>query len=455
MPPDGGSRPDGCRQPAACRNYPGRAGPARARHTLPGGLPSAHRRPPAGRTPRRSSTRTTCSSRARGRGDELGCRGVRPGVGRGAAGARGPGGARSVVEVGTGAGVSGPVPAAGHARRRGPDHHRRRGREPAGGPRGVRRGRRAPEPDPAHHRPRPRRAAAATDRAYDLVLLDAEPLEYDAYTDQALRLLRPRRRARRRPTRCGGTRSRTRRSATGRRRRCGSSASGCATTPGSCPPCCRWGTACCWRWCADRRCSGGRPAGPARRSRRGACSAAPSVCSTSSAPGCSSASASGHRMARCCGRSSSAAGCSSVADGVVVVERPHAPGSPAVLPADPAPTTRPPRGGTCSRPPGETVVDPDYVTTWDVLADLTRSTSGYSCSSQRSSSRAPKPVAPLGTSCSSRSDRAGPAMSRCAHAPAARELAQEQRGGDRAGAEPGRGHGLPDVGHRRSRSPAR
>jgi hypothetical protein len=47
-----------------------------------------------------------------------------------------------------------------------------------------------------------------------------------------------------------------------------------------------------------------------------------------------------------------------VADGVVVVERPLAPGSPAVLPAD-----------YVLAATGETVVDPDFVTTWDVVAD--------------------------------------------------------------------------------------
>jgi hypothetical protein len=58
-----------------------------------------------------------------------------------------------------------------------------------------------------------------------------------------------------------------------------------------------------------------------------------------------------------------------VADGVVVVERPHAPGDPAVLPADPAGYEKAPAGRYVLDTTGETVIDPDYVTRWDVLAD--------------------------------------------------------------------------------------
>ena len=57
-----------------------------------------------------------------------------------------------------------------------------------------------------------------------------------------------------------------------------------------------------------------------------------------------------------------------VADGVVVVERPHAPGDPAVLPADPAGYEKAAAGRYVLGTTGETVVDPDYVTTWDVVA---------------------------------------------------------------------------------------
>ena len=58
-----------------------------------------------------------------------------------------------------------------------------------------------------------------------------------------------------------------------------------------------------------------------------------------------------------------------VADGVVVVERPHAPGDPALLPADYAAYDEAAPGHYLLSTTGETVVDPDYVTTWDVLGD--------------------------------------------------------------------------------------
>jgi hypothetical protein len=57
-----------------------------------------------------------------------------------------------------------------------------------------------------------------------------------------------------------------------------------------------------------------------------------------------------------------------VAEGVVVVERPHAPGDPAVLPADPAGYEKAAPGRYVLATTGEAVVDPDYVTTWDVVA---------------------------------------------------------------------------------------
>ena len=60
-----------------------------------------------------------------------------------------------------------------------------------------------------------------------------------------------------------------------------------------------------------------------------------------------------------------------VADGAVVVERPHAPGDPARLPADPDAYDQAPPGSYVLSTTGETVVDPDYVTTWDVIADGT------------------------------------------------------------------------------------
>ncbi len=58
-----------------------------------------------------------------------------------------------------------------------------------------------------------------------------------------------------------------------------------------------------------------------------------------------------------------------VADGVVVVERPHAPGDPAVLPADYDAYDEAAPGRYVLATTDETVVDPDYVTTWDVVSD--------------------------------------------------------------------------------------
>jgi hypothetical protein len=58
-----------------------------------------------------------------------------------------------------------------------------------------------------------------------------------------------------------------------------------------------------------------------------------------------------------------------VADGVVVVERPHAPGDPAVLPADYGAYDEAAPGRYVLATTGETVIDPDYVTTWEVFAD--------------------------------------------------------------------------------------
>jgi hypothetical protein len=55
-----------------------------------------------------------------------------------------------------------------------------------------------------------------------------------------------------------------------------------------------------------------------------------------------------------------------VTDGVVVVDKD---GEPALLPSDDlAYSTAPPGRYTLSAS-GETVVDPDYLTTWDVLAE--------------------------------------------------------------------------------------
>ncbi len=58
-----------------------------------------------------------------------------------------------------------------------------------------------------------------------------------------------------------------------------------------------------------------------------------------------------------------------VVDGMVVVERPHSPGDPAVLPADYSAYDEAAPGRYVLATTGETVVDPDYVTTWDVLGE--------------------------------------------------------------------------------------
>jgi predicted O-methyltransferase YrrM len=129
-------------------------------------------------------------ARARARGDELGCRGVRPGVGAALRVLAASGGARSVVEVGTGAGVSGlyllrGMPPDGVLTTIDVEAENQRAAREAFAEDGVRPGRarlitgRALDVLPR-----------LTDRAYDLVLLDADGGEYDAYTDQALRLLR-------------------------------------------------------------------------------------------------------------------------------------------------------------------------------------------------------------------------------------------------------------------------
>jgi predicted O-methyltransferase YrrM len=120
----------------------------------------------------------------------LGCRGIRPGVGTALRLLAAAGGARSVVEVGTGAGVSGlyllrGMPADGVLTTIDVEAENQRAAREAFSEAGVR---------PNRTRLITGRALDVlprlTDRAYDLVLLDAEPLEYDAYTDQALRLLR-------------------------------------------------------------------------------------------------------------------------------------------------------------------------------------------------------------------------------------------------------------------------
>ena len=172
------------------RNYPGRRRPG------PGHGGSGPEVPISAPTPASWAYAETFVDeddvliRARGRGEELGCRGVRTGVGAALRLLAATGGARSVVEVGTGAGVSGVyllrgMPADGVLTTIDVEAENQRAAREAFSEAGVR---------PNRTRLITGRALDVlprlTDRAYDLVLLDAEPLEYDAYTDQALRLLR-------------------------------------------------------------------------------------------------------------------------------------------------------------------------------------------------------------------------------------------------------------------------
>jgi predicted O-methyltransferase YrrM len=129
-------------------------------------------------------------ARARARGDELGTRGVRPGVGSALRLLAAAAGARSVVEVGTGAGVSGVyllrgMPPDGVLTTIDVEAENQRAAREAFAEAGFR---------PNRTRLITGRALDVlprlTDRAYDLVLLDAESSEYDAYLDQAVRLLR-------------------------------------------------------------------------------------------------------------------------------------------------------------------------------------------------------------------------------------------------------------------------
>jgi predicted O-methyltransferase YrrM len=129
-------------------------------------------------------------ARARARGDELGCRGVRPGVGTVLRLLTASGSARSVVEIGTGAGVSGVyllrgMPADGVLTTIDLEAENQRAAREAFVEAGFR---------PNRTRLITGRALEVlprlTDRAYDFVLLDAESTEYDAYVDQSLRLLR-------------------------------------------------------------------------------------------------------------------------------------------------------------------------------------------------------------------------------------------------------------------------
>jgi len=130
-------------------------------------------------------------AQARFRAEELGCVPVRPGVGAVLRVLAAALAARAVVEVGTGAGVSGlcllrGMPEDGVLTTIDVDVENQRAAREAFAEAGIRTGRcrlisgRALEVLPR-----------LTDAAYDLVLLDANKSEYAAYLQQALRLLRP------------------------------------------------------------------------------------------------------------------------------------------------------------------------------------------------------------------------------------------------------------------------
>jgi predicted O-methyltransferase YrrM len=130
-------------------------------------------------------------ARARARSEELGCRPVRPGTGAALSVLAAALSARSVVEVGTGTGVSGlyllrGMPGDGVLTTIDVEVENQRAARETFTEAGIR---------PNRTRVISGRALDVlprlTDKAYDLVLLDGEKSEYDAYLEQAIRLLRP------------------------------------------------------------------------------------------------------------------------------------------------------------------------------------------------------------------------------------------------------------------------
>jgi predicted O-methyltransferase YrrM len=130
-------------------------------------------------------------ARARGRAAELGCTPVHPGSGAALTVIAAALAARAVVEIGTGAGVSGVyllrgMPGDGVLTTIDVEVENQRAAREAFAEAGIR---------PNRTRVIPGRALDVlprlTDAAYDLVLVDADKIEYGAYLEQALRLLRP------------------------------------------------------------------------------------------------------------------------------------------------------------------------------------------------------------------------------------------------------------------------
>ena len=130
-------------------------------------------------------------ARARARAAELGCTPVMPGAGAALRVMAAALGARAVVEIGTGTGVSGVyllrgMPEDGVLTTIDVEVENQRAAREAFAEAGIRANRTRVIPGRALDvLPR------LTDAAYDLVLMDADKVEYGAYLDQALRLLRP------------------------------------------------------------------------------------------------------------------------------------------------------------------------------------------------------------------------------------------------------------------------
>ena len=130
-------------------------------------------------------------ARARARAAELGCTPVHPGTGAMLSVLTAALAARAVVEIGTGAGVSGVyllrgMPGDGVLTTIDVEVENQRAAREAFTEAGIRANRTRVIPGRALDvLPR------LTDAAYDLVLMDADKVEYGAYLDQALRLLRP------------------------------------------------------------------------------------------------------------------------------------------------------------------------------------------------------------------------------------------------------------------------
>ncbi len=100
-------------------------------------------------------------------------------------------GARVVVEIGTGLGVSGIHLLRGMRAGRGADHGGHRTGPAAAGPGGLPGGRLRGEPGALHPGPRADVLPRLADGGYDLVFCDGDRNEYVRYLAESLRLLRP------------------------------------------------------------------------------------------------------------------------------------------------------------------------------------------------------------------------------------------------------------------------